>query len=367
VLLTQIDKSYTSSDNLFRLLIEPTGFCNAKCPHCPRYTDDGFLHDYIPETHLTVDALKNGLDPRKLQRLGRVEFAGATGDPAMSPHIEDLINFFDFVPMVTMDTNGSIRNKDWWGDLARFSNLQVVWSIDGLQDTNHFYRIGVDYKKIMENSAAFISAGGNAVWKCIIFKHNEHQIDEIIQQAKSQGFSKVIFHRAYDYRFQNQLSWPVLVEGKFMHTIEPSTLSQENIESRTVTFVQPGFVINSTKPSTDILCPWSKNRMAYINVLGQLMPCCMMTHETTNDYIGKTIFQEMVGGNFDNISLYHHDMDYIFENYFGKDFNENLKSQDTMHPVCAKTCSAMIKGTSTKITGYREPMIKIAKNKHDSK
>jgi MoaA/NifB/PqqE/SkfB family radical SAM enzyme len=359
--LPHSEKPYISSDSLFRLLIEPTGFCNAKCPHCPRYTDDGFLHDYISQKHLTVKALKNGLDPLKLQNLGRVEFAGATGDPAMSPYIEDLIRFFDFVPIVTMDTNGSLRNQDWWKNLARFNNLQVIWSIDGLQDTNHLYRIGTDYKKIIENSAAFISAGGNAVWKCIIFKHNEHQIDEIIQQAKSLGFSKVIFHRAYDYRFQNQLSWPVLVEGKFMHTIEPSTLSQENIESRAVNFVQSKNIIKSKKTPTDILCPWAKDKMAYINLLGELMPCCMMTHETTNNYIGKAIFQEMVGGNFDNISLYHHDMDYIFENYFGKDFNENLKSQDTMHPVCAKTCSGIINGTLTKVMGHREPTIKIVK------
>lgn len=364
--MTQTNKLHVSSDNLFRLLIEPTGFCNAKCPHCPRYTDDGFLHDYVPEKHLTVDALKNGLDPLKLCSLGKVDFAGATGDPAMSPHIEDLISFFDFVPKITMDTNGSLRNTRWWEELARFPNLQVVWSIDGLHDTNHLYRVGTDYKKIMENSAAFISAGGNAVWKCIVFKHNEHQIDEITQQAKSLGFSKVLFHRADDYRFQNKPSWPVFVEGQFMHNIEPSTLSQEIIESKEVNFVKPKSIIKLKKSSTDILCPWAQGEMAYINVLGQLMPCCMMTHETTNDYIGKTIFQDMVGGDFDNISLYHHDMDYIFENYFGKEFNEKLKNEDTMHPVCNKACSKIIKGTSTKVAGHRESVIKIIKNKNES-
>jgi MoaA/NifB/PqqE/SkfB family radical SAM enzyme len=357
----QTDKLHISSDNLFRLLIEPTGFCNAKCPHCPRYTDDGFLHEYISEKHLTVEAFKNGLDPLKLQKLRRVEFAGATGDPAMSPHIEDLISFFDFVPLVTIDTNGSLRNTKWWKELARFSNLQVVWSIDGLHDTNHLYRIGTDYKKIMENSAAFISAGGNAVWKCLIFKHNEHQIDEITQQAKSQGFSKVFFNRAYDYRFQNQSSWPVFVEGKFMHNIEPSTLSQETIKSKEVNFVQPKLIAKSKKSLTDVLCPWAQDNSAYINVLGQLMPCCMMTHETTNDYIGKTIFQDMVGGDFNNISLYHYDMDYIFENYFGKEFNETLKNKDTMHPVCAKTCSGIINGLSTIPKGHRQSTIKAIK------
>lgn len=360
--MNQIDDLYISSKNLSSLLIEPSGFCNAKCPHCPRYTDDGFLHDYIPETHLTIEALKNGLNPALLLNLNKVEFHGAVGDPAMNPQIEDLINFFDFVPWVTMDTNGSLRNKNWWKNLARFSNLQVVWSIDGLEDTNHLYRINTDFKKIMENSSAFISAGGNAIWKCIVFKHNEHQIDKITQQAKLLGFSGVQFVRAYDYRFQNLNSWQVMVEGEAMHTIEPSIFSQEKISSKSRNFSKQRHIRDLNNMSSQTVCPWLKDHRAYINVLGQLMPCCMMTHETTNDYIGKTIFQNMVGGNFDNISLYHHTMDYIFENYFAKEFNENLKNKDAMHPVCGKACGEIIHGTATQYTGYRERTIKIKEN-----
>ena len=30
----------------------------------------------------------------------------------------------------------------------------------------------------MENVNAFISAGGTAYWKFLIFKHNEHQVEE---------------------------------------------------------------------------------------------------------------------------------------------------------------------------------------------
>jgi MoaA/NifB/PqqE/SkfB family radical SAM enzyme len=357
--MNQLTELHLSSNSLTQLLIEPTGFCNAKCPHCPRYTDDGFLHDYIPEEHLTLDALTNGLNPILLQNLKKVEFAGATGDPIMNPWIENLINFFDFVPMVTVDTNGSLRNKNWWKNLARFSNLQIVWSIDGLEDTNHLYRIGTDYNKIMENVSAFINAGGNAVWKCIIFKHNEHQIDEITKLSKSLGFTQVLFQKAYDYRWQNLSSWPVMVEGKVMHNISPSSFTQKQIDSKSRTFDTKKIIADSTKRQQSMLCPWSQKYRAYVNVLGHLMPCCMMTHETTNDYIGKTVLKKMVGGNFDNISLYHHDMDYIFKNYFGQEFNETLKNQNTMHPVCNKCCSGIINGTSDTMNGHRERVIKI--------
>jgi MoaA/NifB/PqqE/SkfB family radical SAM enzyme len=340
------------------LVIEPTGFCNAKCPHCPRFDDEGFLHDYIPNEHLTVEALKNGLNPQALVNLNEVEFCGNTGDPMISPHIEDLLDFFSFVPRITVSTNGSLRNKTWWSKLARFSNLRINWSIDGLQDTNHLYRIDTDYKKIQKNAAAFISAGGYAIWKCIIFRHNEHQIDEITQQARLLGFKKVIFLRAYDYNFQNIDQWPVLVEGKFMHHIAPSNLSAEEIRSRRVSFDSQlnNVVIPANK---NILCPWLNVHSAYVTVLGHVIPCCMMSHEPTNDYIGKTILKNMVGGNFDNISLYHNDLDSILENYFGKKFNETLKNRDTMHPVCSKVCGGILDSSSDRFQGHRERTIEI--------
>jgi hypothetical protein len=211
----------------------------------------------------------------------------------------------------------------------------------------------------MENVSAFINAGGNAVWKCIIFKHNEHQIDEITKLSKSLGFTQVLFQKAYDYRWQNLSSWPVMVEGKVMHNISPSSFTQKQIDSKSRTFDTKKIIADSTKRQQSMLCPWSQEYRAYVNVLGHLIPCCMMTHETTNDYIGKTVLKKMVGGNFDNISLYHHDMDYIFKNYFGQEFNETLKNQNTMHPVCNKCCSGIINGTSDTMNGHRERVIKI--------
>jgi hypothetical protein len=44
-----------------------------------------------------------------------------------------------------------------------------------LEDTNHLYRENVEWKKIMENARAFISAGGTAHWDMLIFDHNKHQ------------------------------------------------------------------------------------------------------------------------------------------------------------------------------------------------
>ena len=345
-----MNKLYIQSTDLTSLLIEPTGYCNANCPHCPRYTDDGYLHDYIPEEHLTIDAFRHGLNQKNLTNLQVVNFAGATGDPIMNPNIEDLIEFFNFVPSIRLDTNGSIRNPAWWSRLARFSNLTVVWSIDGLEDTNCLYRIGTDYQTIISNAQAYISSGGNAVWKCIIFKHNQHQIAEVKKTAKAMGFKGIQFVKAYDYRFQEQKVWPVMVKGTQLHTISPSSLSEDEITAHSI---DPTKIHESSGKLSNILCPWMKNRSAYINLLGELMPCCMMTHETTNNYPGSTKFKNTIG-NFKNISLYHNTMDEIFKNYYGSNFNQSLMDVNTMQDVCAKSCKNAIVDNS-KIIGFRVP------------
>jgi sulfatase maturation enzyme AslB (radical SAM superfamily) len=90
-----------------------------------------------------------------------------------------------------MNTNGSARTVDWWRDIAEVlkPNGYVIFSIDGLEDTNHLYRRNTNWEKIISNVNAFIEAGGIAHWEYIVFEHNEHQIDIARDLASSLGFS----------------------------------------------------------------------------------------------------------------------------------------------------------------------------------
>ena len=95
----------------------------------------------------------------------------------MNPEVVDIFRYcVERVKGVYMDTNASLRSKDVWHELGVITksnnNSSVTFSIDGLQDTNHIYRIQTDWNKIMQNAKTYISAGGVAEWKYIIFKHN---------------------------------------------------------------------------------------------------------------------------------------------------------------------------------------------------
>jgi MoaA/NifB/PqqE/SkfB family radical SAM enzyme len=342
---------HMKSEDIVKLVIEPSGLCNAKCPHCPRYTDDGFLLNYIPETHLLPNISKN-ISASKLKNLKLVEMNGSTGDPFMNPYIEEIVKIFEFVPVISIDTNGGLRGKNWWKNFAKFKNVAVTWSIDGLEDTNHLYRVGVDYNKVIENAKSFIDEGGFAVWKFIIFKHNQHQIEEATHLAKEMGFKKIKIIKAYDYRFQNIKEWPVLIKGKFSHVISPSDYPTNYLREINFDLVD-NINFNPIKQNNKF-CTWLKNGSMFINVLGELLPCCMATHETTNDYPGKVEFMKLIDNDVKNISLYHNSIDDILEKYYGNTFDNTFQNFNTMLPLCQKSCPGAPQGSNS-ITGMRVP------------
>lgn len=175
------------------LQLEATDICQAQCPLCARETDINF--DKNQKNHLSVATVRKLLDENFIKCLDKMFICGNYGDPAAGRYTVDLYNYFRGInPSITlgMNTNGGLRSEDWWISLARRMNLAndyVVFSIDGLEDTNHLYRVNVNWKKMMRNAQAFINAGGKAHWDMLIYEHNEHQVQSCISLAKEMGFT----------------------------------------------------------------------------------------------------------------------------------------------------------------------------------
>ena len=96
-------------------------------------------------------------------------------------------------------TNGSARTADWWKRLASIIGLngRVTFSIDGLEDTNHLYRIGANWNKVIKNVSTYIENGGRARWDYLIFDWNWHQITEAAEIAKEHNIG-------IDFKFQDR-------------------------------------------------------------------------------------------------------------------------------------------------------------------
>jgi hypothetical protein len=174
------------------LHIESTDICQAQCPACARETDTTFNKD--AQHWLTVPEIKRLLPEQVIYRLDKMYMCGNYGDPAANSDTLSIFSYFRSVNSsitLGMNTNGGLQGSYWWANLATVLHKPtdyVVFSIDGLEDTNHLYRKGVSWKRTMQNAESFIEAGGNAHWDMLVFKHNEHQVDACEQLARDMGF-----------------------------------------------------------------------------------------------------------------------------------------------------------------------------------
>ena len=180
-------------NNVRHLHLETSSVCNAACPMCPREFDKGFNKD-TDAVSLSLAQIKTLFTDDFIRQLESMYMCGNYGDPAAAPECLDIFRYFREVNpniILGMHSNGSLRNTKWWSELGSILSRKddyCYFSVDGLKDTNHIYRINTDFDKIIDNASAFIKAGGQAHWEYIVFEHNEHQVDEAREFAKSMGF-----------------------------------------------------------------------------------------------------------------------------------------------------------------------------------
>jgi hypothetical protein len=154
----------------------------------------GYHKHHHANSELTLTAFKDHLSPY-VKQLEKVLFCGTLGEPAAAQELLPMIRWIkDMNPstVIGINTNGGLRTTDWWIELASLIKddirSYVVFSIDGLEDTNHIYRKKVNWSKLIKNVKAYIGAGGNAQWDGLIFKHNQHQINHMRDLAQQLGF-----------------------------------------------------------------------------------------------------------------------------------------------------------------------------------
>lgn len=175
------------------LHVEPTDVCQLACPLCARETDPAF--NKALKHHLTVEQIKDKFNIHFIQQLDKMFMCGNYGDPAAGAHTMDIYKYFRSVnPTITlgMNTNGGLQTKKWWTHLGKLLNQPrdyVVFSIDGLADTNHIYRKNSNWGKLIANATAFIDGGGYAHWDMLVYAHNQHQVDQCAEFAQSLGFT----------------------------------------------------------------------------------------------------------------------------------------------------------------------------------
>lgn len=260
---------------LKQIHLEITNNCQAKCPMCSRNDHGGIENPLIQITNWTIEDFKNIITQEVLDQVDSIYFCGNYGDPLLN---QDLILMCEYIRdnsegiMVRIHTNGSIRSESWWRSLAKAlpHRHNVIFGIDGMEDTHSIYRIGTDYNKILRNASAFISAGGIAEWAFIVFEHNQHQVIQAEQTAYQYKFKR--FSKKNSNRFMAEPQFPVYNKnGETEYYIKPPT-------ETTIKFIDRNILKNykSIVRKSVIDCMSKHSGEVYIDAFKTLYPCCFL-------------------------------------------------------------------------------------------
>ena len=248
--------------------VEASTHCNARCPLCPRSLYGYKVEGVYPEIHLQVDKFEECLNLFPDRTF--VYFNGNLGDPMMNPDILSLTDLTGCRTSIT--TNGSIGPKETWTQLAE-KNVEVVFSVDGIEDTNHLYRQDVSWNKVMERMKWFIGAGGKATWKFVVFKHNSHQKSQARELSEKLGFVDfIIVDHGRNYgpaldRKGNITHWILPEDGSMFPT-------PYDVKSGIERYKSTHYNFKLEKRKYDISCEHLNHMSVYIDVRGRIAPCC---------------------------------------------------------------------------------------------
>ena len=323
-----------SIDTLAEIHFELSSHCNSKCPQCPRYDNMGRVQKDLNLTHLDVEAIKK-LPIAQMKNLKLINVCGNFGDPLMHPRLNEIIELFPN-QKILISTNASLRSEQWWSDLAKHKNVAVIFCIDGIGKEHELYRRNTSYDKIIANANAFISAGGEAHWQFIVFKHNEHQVDEAKTLSSDMGFTNIKF--MYSDRFDTNDKWPVYENGVWLYDLEKA---EKQVTLRQSLQSQPDEKFWKTlyKDKGDISCVWSEERKLYIHSDGSVYPCCMIGAVQSGRKIEKLLYKKLIK-DYDKINLHHQTLhDILSSDVFVSALPSSFAGDPFQHPVCIEWCN----------------------------
>lgn len=273
------------------LHIELSTHCNAACPLCLRYYNSStIVRPDLDLSSISLEQFKNYFTVNFLSQLRRIIYCGTMGDPIMAKDCYDIIKYVQSINpncQQTFHTNGGARDNKFWANMGQlFSqpNMKVIFSIDGLQDTNHIYRRNVDWNKLINNVKTFIDNGGSAEWEYLIFDHNDHEIDSAEALSRELGFKKFVAKRPTGFESKDGSFKPREVfdaNGKLLYQIYPTKKPQYNSGRKIKINSLIDSILNDEKYSVDLDLVKEVKQIGYFPIIKDRLDS--FNHERANE------------------------------------------------------------------------------------
>ena len=262
------------------LTVDPTNFCTLKCPFCPTGQSRGSRAKGM----LALDDFKKIMD-----ELGRyllhIDFCN-WGEPLLNKDIYKMVKYAKGYGIDTkIDSNFNHFSDKDAEDMILSGLDKLIVSIDGAsQQTYSKYRIGGDFNKVIDNlkllikkKREFNKASPYIIWQFLVFRHNEHEIEDVKKIGAALGVDNVGITRA----FIGDKDW-IPLHDKYSH-----------YQKEEINMVK---TFEYFKDSLGTMCNWPWEAVV-INPNGSVSVCCSVEDES-DDYanIFKTPFREIWNG-----------------------------------------------------------------------
>ena len=292
--------------------IEPTSKCTLECPLCDRT----WFYETFKKRNLHEINIEHVVDFVGVN--AEVDMCGNNGDPIYHSKFHELCTRLkDNNCKLSIITNGSAKPKAWWQKLNDILDKDdtLIFSIDGLEDTNHIYRKNAQWKSIMTAIKVFATRECKLHWKYIVFKHNQHQIKD----AKILS-TKLLFDH---FRLEHSDRWlgkkDLMPDREFVddyHVHQKSVLLDGKYQSD----MSPKCIKNNVLSDT-----------LYIDAEGDFYPCCWIG---THRYKYKSLFSPRQKP----FNIKDNTLNQILENKNVKEFFASTNQFTSAHECCKIQC-----------------------------
>jgi hypothetical protein len=372
------------------ITIEVTSNCQAKCPGCIRhkvFNPDTDIVSAPPKNwNLPVDVHNKLIDDlAEKSKVKYMTYDGSFGDSPFHPDFLELIEYSasklkgpvpfngDGLHDMTISTNGSYKTPAFWKRLGEIldehlpGRHHVMFDLDGIDNkTQNMYRVATNFDKIIENAEAFISGGGEAVWKMIPFDFNDELEEKAKMLAAKHGFQK--FQRNRIQRVEQKAVQIALSEK--LNELDKMKEEDEDLQNISEDLVKENLKkakevikdipidtkldahenLEKIREVTGITCLWGANNRYQISHDGSVWRCCWMNsnyqYKTEFDAGGRENwlrFTSKYNEGWNNLHS-HSFHDIINHTFFTKDLEDSFSNgyDDEVNPklkVCTTRCS----------------------------
>lgn len=190
--------------------IEPTNFCNLKCPECPSGTGELTR----PLGFMSADNFKKIIN--EISGTGFYVQLFFQGEPYLNKMLGEMIGYAQSKNIyVSVSTNGNLISAK---NIERFMECapdKIIFSLDGLDEASYQnYRVGGTFKQADEALQMLVETKRKLNLKkpfvelqFIVMKQNEHLLDEVRTYSKKRSVDRLVFKSMQISSYENALKF----------------------------------------------------------------------------------------------------------------------------------------------------------------